>query len=531
MKSELGGGPVGEDDLERRLESRFAAELDRAERDYPSLRVQREGGAGDRGRPRRAWPRLALAVVAVVALAAVGLVGMGLTYRSGSGPAAASAPGVVLRSDGIPSQIDGQRVYRVGEKTDWANLSGSFLLGGYVLQEVALCPSQAPLPSAEAALISWCGGLGLWPTGGTTGIFATSGGIIVANEGSSLLDGWVGGPAIVVRVHENDPEAAQCPTDTRAGCEAAVVVEAVVWPEVPAKVAGEHVYRAADQASFASLKGSFLLGGLFTKPSLMPPCPAQINETAAEQQLIPYCYILKIDGLAIAPLSNLDEPNNEIVVARVHVNDPLAAQCPADVRAQCEAGIVVESVVWKSSPYPEPSPTASSPGTTEGVNPASSAGTGPVASESVGPPPSIVPPATAGTIEPSSPVGVPAAVNGETVFGAGDLPTLGSFLFGGPLGRDTSCAVPTPANAAQPACGYWTVDGVKVGSTVALSGFKIGQLVVVRVTASKILVDCIEAPCPPAVFYLVTEIVWTGRSVSALPSSPALPTPPAPAAT
>jgi hypothetical protein len=91
MKNESGGGPAAEDDLEGRLERRFAAELDRAELDYTSLRVQREGGAEDRGRSRRAWPRLAVAVVAVAALAALGLVGVGLAYRPAVGPAAPSA--------------------------------------------------------------------------------------------------------------------------------------------------------------------------------------------------------------------------------------------------------------------------------------------------------------------------------------------------------------------------------------------------------------------------------------------------------
>ena len=402
MKNESGGGPAAEDDLEGRLERRFAAELDRAELDYTSLRVQREGGAEDRGRSRRAWPRLAVAVVAVAALAALGLVGVGLAYRPAVGPAAPSASTVEFGPDGIPAQIDGQIVHRVGERTDWQNLTGSFLIGGYALQEVLSCPSQAQLPSAEAALSTTCSGLALWPTAGTVAMIATTGGLKVAYAGSSQLAAWVGGPAIVVRVHTHDPEAVQCGIDTRAACEAAVVVEAVVWPQVPTEVAGEHIYRAADQAAFTSLKGSFLLGGLVSRPDVMPPCPAPIGKSDAEQQLIPYCYWLSIDGLAVAPMSNFDEPKSEIVVARVHVNDPLAAQCPADVRAECEAGIVVESVVWRSSPYAEPSPTPTGPAATEGVNAASTPGTGPVASETVGPPPSVVPPPPAGTIGPSA---------------------------------------------------------------------------------------------------------------------------------
>jgi len=32
-------------------------------------------------------------------------------------------------------------------------------------------------------------------------------------------------------------------------------------------------------------------------------------------------------------MSNIDELTNTLVVARVHVNDPLAAQCPLTTRA------------------------------------------------------------------------------------------------------------------------------------------------------------------------------------------------------
>jgi len=107
----------------------------------------------------------------------------------------------------------------------------------------------------------------------------------------------------------------------------------------------------------------------------------QMNETAAEQQLIPYCYILSIDGLELAPQSNIDEPNGEIVVARVHIDDPLAAQCPASDRAQCQTSIVVESVVWRGAAPAAPSPT---PGETGSPNPASSESAGPVASTGSG---------------------------------------------------------------------------------------------------------------------------------------------------
>ncbi len=210
----------------------------------------------------------------------------------------------------------------------------------------------------------------------------------LAPSGLDLLAGWLNGPAVVMRVHTHDPEAASCSADKQAACEAAVVVEAVVWPTVPAQIDGERVYRAADQASFP-ISGSFLLGGPFTKPQFVPPCPMQPNLTAAEQQLIPYCYILSIDGLSVAPESNIDEPNGEIVVARVHIDDPRAAQCPAGDRAQCQAAIVVEAVVWRGeTPATSASPTpdeASSPNSVsaESAGPVASTGSGDIGPDGV----------------------------------------------------------------------------------------------------------------------------------------------------
>jgi hypothetical protein len=128
------------------------------------------------------------------------------------------------------------------------------------------------------------------------------------------------------------------------------VVEAVVWPVVPSQIAGEHVYRATDQASLASLKGSFLLGRLVTWPDVAPPCPSLAGPPGDGRGLLPYCYWPSIDGLALSPKGSFDKPGNEIVVARVHVNDPLAAECQPSLRAECDAAKVVEAVAWRSKP-------------------------------------------------------------------------------------------------------------------------------------------------------------------------------------
>ena len=386
MKTDASGGSPAGNNVEERLSRQFAGELERAERDYPVLMRPRR----DPLRPAPVWQRFAAPMAALIVLVVVSLVGVGIALRPSAGPTGNNpAPaGVVRGSDGIPTSIDGQRVYRIGDKAEWQNLSGSFLLAAYATDFVVTCPTALPQSAAEAALVGQCGGVLLARSAGTD----TSKGIYlgdfpaVAPRSSEALAAWLGGQAIVMRVHTHDPEAAQCAANTRAACESAVVVEAVVWPTVPTAINGERVYRGTDQASFPT-SGSFLLGGPATKPSVMPACPAPINKTNAEQQLIPYCHCLLIDGLSVAPMSNLDEPNGEIVVARVHIYDPLAAQCPATTSAQCKASIVVEAVVWRSSQSTTTATATPASSMTTPVNPDSSAsvGTGTGSSSSAGP--------------------------------------------------------------------------------------------------------------------------------------------------
>ena len=413
-------------DIEARLARHYAAELERAEQDYPTLGRLRRVDAGPIRGAGRAWPRLAMTLVGVAMLAVVGLVGAGLAFRPGTGPAVLvggsdRAPG----SGGIPSQIDGRRVYRLSDKAEWQNLSGSFLLRANPIDVFISCPAPAsPEPSgADANLVGYCDSMALQDGTSETGVTEPGpGSVDVAPESTDLLNGWVDGPAVVLRVHTHDAEAAQCTADLVTACDAALVVEAVVWPEVPAQSNGERVYRATDQASFPS-SGSFLLGGRFAKPSVMPPCAMQLNQTVAEQQLIPYCDIYSIDGLDVAPMSNLDGPNNEIVVARVHINDPLAAQCPESTRSGCEASIVVESVTWRSDVLVSASPSngagasAAVPTAAESFDvPPASASQAPPPPASVGPiefggspAPSPVPPSVSSSGGPIEPATTPAA--------------------------------------------------------------------------------------------------------------------------
>ena len=361
MNKESTGGPAAESVVKERLARRFAQELDRAEQDYPSLPTRQWDTAERLKGPGRVWRRLAVEAVAILVLVGVLVVVYG---RPSTEPPAPSAATASLGADGIPNQIDGQRVYRVTDKVEWRALSGGFLLGAYVVRYTPPCPPRlVTLPPAEAALIATCSDQGFPQVNlrASAGDPYNQSPLFPAALGASALDGWVDGPAIVMRAHTHDASAAQCRTDQLAACQAALVVESVVWPSVPTEIAGEHVYRAADKATFGSLKGSFLLGGLVTYPGVVPPCPSEAGPPGDGQDLLPYCYWPSIDGLALSPKSNFDEPKNETVVARVHVNDPLAAQCSSWALPECQAAIVVESVVWRSNPYGTPSPTVTAP--------------------------------------------------------------------------------------------------------------------------------------------------------------------------
>jgi hypothetical protein len=147
---------------------------------------------------------------------------------------------------------------------------------------------------------------------------------------------------------------------------------------VPSEIALERVYRATDQASFASLKGSFLFGGLVTTPDVIPPCPAPIGKSDAELGLIPYCSWVAIDGVQLAPKGlAIADLKNQMAAVRVHFNDPLAAGCQPSVRSECETAIVVESVVWTSNPNGAASPTPTVAAPTLSPNPVSIPDTGP----------------------------------------------------------------------------------------------------------------------------------------------------------
>ncbi len=380
-------------DFDERLQQRLSA-LDAA---VPPAKVG-VGWIGStpstrRRRGDRITSRLPIGLAAALAVVIVGaaVVGMGLQHSPSTGPATSSTgttlsiaspgpsrPPVILGSDGLPAEIDGERVYHVTDQAEWQNLSGSFLLAANIPSGIMpSCIPHTSGPPESDLLGGFCGG---WALGSTTGSDSSAASLVYAAPKSQiLLFGWANHPA-VLRVHIHDSEAAQCSAAKRAACEAAVVVEAVVWPAVPTEINSERVYRSSDlramfsAGTFQNLSGSFLLGGVvsvFSATSSVQWDPAPCPTGDPRHQLDPNCSSptsVTIDDAPIAPKSSFDTVDGQVVVVRAHINDPLAAQCPADMRTTCQEAIVVESVVWSSNPYPSATPTAATAPPTPIIN-------------------------------------------------------------------------------------------------------------------------------------------------------------------
>ena len=364
-------------DFDERLHRRLSA-LDAAVPARSTVSAMGGASGAKVGRSVRVVARPPIGLAAALAALLVGatVVGVGLQHSATAGPTASSAA-VSLRPNGLPAEIDGQPVYRVSDVAEWEKLTGSFLLAatGPNLGMPACFGSSSGLPAEDDLLAGFCGG---WSLGSTNGDEQDRGAVIYAAPKSPPLAtfiGWANRP-LVLRVHTHDTEAARCSAAKQAACEAAVVVEAVVWPTVPVQIGGENVYSGSDLRSmfgagtYGTLRGSFLLGGVVSvvKPNWAPgACATATTGQQVLSQLISDCVTpyVSVDGVAIAPMSGFQAIDGRVVVVRAHLNDPLAAQCQPDSRASCEEAVVVDSIVWSSDPYAPyaPAPLATPTGT------------------------------------------------------------------------------------------------------------------------------------------------------------------------
>jgi hypothetical protein len=237
------------DALLERLNGRFSTELARAERDYPRLRARVENDLAGSG--RRFWRGLRVAMAGAAIVAIIGAAAAGIALRNPGGPAAAAgtwmpvatasvAPTAAvpwqinqvsgLVTNGLPTQIKQGGIYQLWQRSQWSGLVGSFLLAGYKFSPKS-CVSSQPANASfgpDAKLVARCG-VELSPTPGNY----TAGLETVAPMGSENLTGLPDGTAVVVSAHTNDPLAAQCSSTATASCQAALVVEGVMWQGEP----------------------------------------------------------------------------------------------------------------------------------------------------------------------------------------------------------------------------------------------------------------------------------------------------------
>jgi hypothetical protein len=135
---------------------------------------------------------------------------------------------LILGSDGLPTMLDGQPVYRPSKASGVTLDDAPFLVGGWTRFQGLSCPMAAasPLPSAQAAALA-----ALWPgcPQGTVLADIPNGTDLWWQLRNPTSLSFPDPGAVVVRVHTHDPQASECPPDLVAVCDSAIVIEAVLW--------------------------------------------------------------------------------------------------------------------------------------------------------------------------------------------------------------------------------------------------------------------------------------------------------------
>lgn len=414
--------------------------------------------------PGRIWLRLALEAIAIAVLATAWLAVYG---QADAGAGYFGVTPVTLAKDGIPVQVGGQRVYRLGEAAKWRQLSGSFLLAGWVEQ-----PYRGRFPGRPEA----ASGVGGWATlAPRPSDPANPAG--AAGYSLDVLGGggpWTGN-LVVVRTRNTNPGATEC-TPYPCGFQ---FIDDVVWPVVPGQVGDQHVYRAADSAQYDKLSGSFLLGGVVATDW---SCGAPLG-------------CLAVDGRPVYPPQGVDGTPDpavgQVAVVRIHLS-ATSGVCNQPTGAACQHGPfpTLDEVVGSYDPYSAP--------------------------YAIPAPPVPISP----IIGPTAPDGVPTTVDGEPVYRRSNLPAASAFLLGGRLARDPACPTASPSDASI--CG-WTVDGVAIRVLVPIPESLDGQIVVVRVVRTQAAATCSlsASPCPGQEVLVMTDMVLGAPSDGAAHVAPA----------
>jgi hypothetical protein len=302
------------------------------------------------------------------------------TPTSSPSPLASATPLTGTYADAIPRFIGLRQVFRgdaIGQEVARRTDDAPFLVGGYTIDMVTDCFVPSPAPSTP--LLDACGG-GMH-------LRDIPGDPPDAELGTRLVVGSIrgdirGAGAHVFRVHVNDPRSQDCAPEIRRECERAVVVDAVVWPEIAAMpldadgipvvfddldvLRGDeittHVAAAPDDTPF-------LIGGwasteigyrcAATGPELVPtqtqldtaPSPAAGSDGYLPLLACGSPSILVVDGpghqdgVTVRSAHGVALPPALRVVLRVHIHDPLANACPATYTF-CSTTIVLDEVLW-----------------------------------------------------------------------------------------------------------------------------------------------------------------------------------------
>ena len=194
--------------------------------------------------------------------------------------------------------------------------------------------------------------------------------------------------AVVLELHGHDPAAAACDPSIRAACDAAVIVDRVVWTastgivstaptttpvpsavDVPASIDGQPVLRGqafVDRVNEATDETSFLVGGwtpvtpeVYFCAFIPAPSPGVSLDPGVEA-LCGGLWFLDAPGdpqgtLRGSPPWVADRISVVTTVPawgvpfvmRVHVEGPRVPACPVGAATACQRTVVEESLVWQ----------------------------------------------------------------------------------------------------------------------------------------------------------------------------------------
>ena len=194
--------------------------------------------------------------------------------------------------------------------------------------------------------------------------------------------------AVVLEIHGHDPASAACDASIRTACDAAVIVDRVVWTastglvppaptstptpsssaDVPSSIDGQPVLRGkafVDRVNQATDATSFLVGGwtpttpeVYFCPFIPAPSPGVSFNPAAEA-LCGGLWFLDTPGdpqgalrgsppwvaVRIAVVTTVPAWGAPFVM-RVHVQVPTASRCPVGTTA-CQRTVIEESLAWQ----------------------------------------------------------------------------------------------------------------------------------------------------------------------------------------